>query len=372
VHNFICLVHNLEAVPAPCYVANMKPFDVAIVGGGPVGLVAAIEARLAGLTVILIEQREGTIDKACGEGLMPGAIPLLARLGVEPDGMPIAGITYTQGSRSITHRFAGAPGRGVRRLELHRALAVRAGNLGVERATARVDVVTQYADTVTVAGIQARYLLAADGLHSTIAAQLGLARATAQSSRVAQNGRRRRRYGIRQHYAVAPWSDAVEVYYARHAEVYVTPIAEDEVGVAILGPQRTDFEATIASIPALAERLEGADHASHRRGAGPFNTRTKKRTSGRVLLVGDASGYVDAITGEGLRLGFAQATAAVDAVKRDDPRSYEREWKRITRDFRVTTTLLVAAANGPFRRAIVPLSTALPGRFGAVVESLAR
>jgi flavin-dependent dehydrogenase len=81
---------------------------------------------------------------------------------------------------------------------------------------------------------------------------------------------------------------------------------------------------------------------------------------------------VDAITGEGLRLGFAQALAAVSCIVADEPQRYEREWSRITRDFRSTTTALVRFATSPLRRAIVPLSAALPGRFGAVVESLAR
>jgi 2-polyprenyl-6-methoxyphenol hydroxylase-like FAD-dependent oxidoreductase len=117
----------------------MPDFDLAIVGGGPVGLVAAIEARLAGLRVVVIEQRQGTIDKACGEGLMPGALPLLSRLGVDPSGMPLRGITYVQGSRSVTHRFTGSPGRGVRRLVLHDALDARADALGVSRVSAKVD-----------------------------------------------------------------------------------------------------------------------------------------------------------------------------------------------------------------------------------------
>jgi flavin-dependent dehydrogenase len=81
---------------------------------------------------------------------------------------------------------------------------------------------------------------------------------------------------------------------------------------------------------------------------------------------------VDAITGEGLRLGFEQAHAAVEAIASNHPERYEREWRRITRGFRMTTTLLVLAATSPLRRGIVPLSAALPGRFGAVVESLAR
>jgi menaquinone-9 beta-reductase len=341
----------------------METFDVAIVGGGPIGLVASIAARLEGLTVVVLEQRDGTIDKACGEGLMPGAIPLLEKLGVDPDGMPIKGITYTQGSRTVSHRFAGAPGRGVRRTTLHAALSERANELGVVRRVVKVDEVSQDADSVEVGGITARYLLACDGLHSTISRLTGLALPAPKRSR---------RYGIRQHYSVKPWGDTVEIHYGRRAEIYITPIAENEVGVAMLGAQHTDFDAAIADIPGLARRLDGATLLSSRRGAGPFRQRTRARTKGRVLLVGDASGYVDAITGEGLRLGFAQALAAVACVIDNDPHRYEGEWTRITRDFRVTTTALVRFATSPLRRGIVPLSAALPGRFGAVVESLAR
>jgi flavin-dependent dehydrogenase len=341
----------------------MERFDVAIVGGGPTGLVASIEARLAGLTVVVIEQRAGTIDKACGEGLMPGALPALERLGVDPPGMPIMGITYNQGARSVSHRFVGAPGRGVRRTTLHDALSKRANELGVVRLVRKVDHISQTADAVEVAGMTARYLLACDGLHSTVARLVGLALPAPKRSR---------RYGIRQHYAMAPWGDTVEIHYGRKAEIYVTPIAENEVGVAMLGAQHTDFDRAIAEIPELAARLEGVPLLSSRRGAGPFRQRTRARTAGRVLLVGDASGYVDAITGEGLRLGFAQATAAIGCVLDDEPHRYEAEWRRITRDFRMTTTALVRFAMSPLRRGIVPLSAALPGTFGAVVESLAR
>jgi menaquinone-9 beta-reductase len=341
----------------------MERFDIAIVGGGPVGLVAAIAARLAGLSVAVIEQRDGVIDKACGEGLMPGALPLLARLGVDPEGMPIMGITYNQGARSVTHRFAGAPGRGVRRTTLHAALSARADELGVVRTIAKVDSLEQNTDDVGVAGMVARYLLACDGLHSTVARLVGLAQPAPT---------RGRRYGIRQHYSLKPWGDTVEIHYGRLAEIYVTPIASNEVGVAMLGAQHTDFDRAIADIPSLAERLDDVTPLSSRRGAGPFRQRTRARTAGRVLLVGDASGYVDAITGEGLRLGFAEALSAVRCVVADDPRRYEVEWTRITRDFRMTTTALVRLATSPLRRGIVPLSAALPGRFGAVVESLAR
>jgi menaquinone-9 beta-reductase len=341
----------------------VERFDVSVVGGGPVGLVAAIEARLAGMSVAVIEQRSGVIDKACGEGLMPGALATLERLGVDPPGMPITGITYAQGSRSITHHFSGTAGRGVRRLELQESLSARAASLGVRQIEAKVSSVSQASDAVELAAVSAAYVLACDGLHSPVARMLGLA---------LPEPIRRRRYGLRRHFSVAPWTDTVEVHYGRNAEVYITPIADDEIGVAVLGPQHTSFDAAIADIHSLASRLDGAEPSSSLRGAGPFRQRTRARTSGRVLLVGDASGYVDAITGEGLRVGFAQAAAAVGCISRGAPIDYEREWDAVTRDFRVTTSALVGFATSPLRRGIVPLATVLPGRFGAVVDALAR
>ena len=340
----------------------MTDVDVLVVGGGPVGLASAIEARLAGLTVALVEPRDGDVDKACGEGLMPGALPLLARLGVDPDGMPLRGVSYRTETRRADHLFRSGEGRGVRRTTLHRALADRATELGITRVAARVEAVLQTNSTVTAAGLTARYLLACDGLHSSVRRQVGLERAVRGS----------RRFGLRRHFAVAPWNDLIEVHWTREAEVYITPIAPDLTGVAVLGPPRTDFDTAVEEVPELAERLAGVDAVTEVRGAGPFRQRAAARTAGRVLLVGDASGYVDAITGEGLRLGFEQAAVAVAAVADDTPTRYEREWRRVTRDFRVLTHGLVAAAGSPLRGGIVPAASALPGLYGAIVERLAR
>ena len=60
------------------------------------------------------------------------------------------------------------------------------------------------------------------------------------------------RYGLRRHYRVAPWSDLVEVHWADDAEAYVTPVAEDLVGVAVLCPGGGSYDTWLARFPALA------------------------------------------------------------------------------------------------------------------------
>ena len=336
--------------------------DLIVAGGGPVGLAAAIEARLAGLTVVVVEPRADVIDKACGEGLMPGAVPLLARLGVDPPGMPLRGVSYRSGSHRADHRFSVGEGRGVRRTTLHAALAARASELGVEHQTDKVAQITQDATGVNAAGLRGRWMFGCDGLHSRVRREIGVE---------LPPGRRGRRYGVRQHFEVAPWSDLIEVHWSRRVEAYVTPVADDTVGIALLGRPGLDFAAELAAIPALAF-LGEAMPASSLRGAGALRQRTSRRHVGRVLLVGDASGYVDAITGEGLRLGFAQARAAVDAVVHGRPGGYEDAWTTISRDFRVLTTGLVGLASSPLRPAIVPLAHALPRAYGGIVDRLAR
>ena len=342
--------------------------DVAIVGAGPIGLAAAIESRLAGYSVAVIEPRSFPIDKACGEGLMPGAVAALARLGVHPPGVPIAGFRYTDATRSAEHRFAGASGLGVRRTALHDALAARADELGVTRVDGRVTDVVQRADGVTVGDVRASWLLACDGLHSTVRRVTGLERSP--SPRVD-----RRRFGLRKHYAVEPWTDLVEVHWVADAEAYITPLAGGLIGVAVLGPPRTDFDDVLARMPELRARLGRADAVEALRGAGPLRQRSSARSVGRVLLLGDASGYVDALTGEGIRVGLAHARAAVEAIGAADSRSaavYDREWVRVSRDFRVITSALLAAAQSPLRPLIVPAARTLPGLFGLAIERLAR
>jgi len=380
--------------------------DVLVVGGGPVGLAAAIESRLAGYDVVVVEPRTGPVDKACGEGLMPGALRALQALDVDPDGHVLAGIGYRDAHRRADHLFTGGQGRGVRRTTLHAALADRAAALGAVTVSGRVDGIDQTRADVTAAGISARWLLGCDGLHSTVRRLAGLevgADALAHESLLARSRHGdgavaldeapphaariptelggtappvrpgpdpRRRFGLRRHFRVPAWTDLVEVHWGDRVEAYVTPVAPDVVGVAMLGPTGTHFDDALAGFDELSGRLRDAEPLGPVRGAGPLRQRSRRRSTGRVRLVGDASGYVDALTGEGLRVGLAQASAAVGHL--DDPEAYERDWSRATRDYRVLTAGLVAWATSPARRAIVPLAARAPWLYGQVVERLAR
>jgi flavin-dependent dehydrogenase len=145
-------------------------------------------------------------------------------------------------------------------------------------------------------------------------------------------------------------------------------VEPDLVGVAILSRHRPD----LAWFPRLTQRLRDAVPGQPR-GCGPLRQVVSRRVAGRVLLVGDAAGYEDALTGEGISLAVKQAGAAVAAIVDEAPSSYEAAWRRITRNYRLLTRALVLATTPRVgRRVIVPASTSLPGLFDRAVNTLAR
>jgi flavin-dependent dehydrogenase len=251
----------------------------------------------------------------------------------------------------------------VRRTVLHDALSKAVADAGVQVVHGEVGEVTQDATSVSAAGFRARYLAAADGLHSPIRRALGLSAPEPQ----------RRRWGIRRHVEIAPWSDCVEVHWGggREAcEAYVTPVNDDCVGVAILKSTRGGFEEHLRQFPALMDRLHGLPHGQDR-AAGPLRQKVHHRTAGRVLLVGDAAGYVDALTGEGMGLAFGAAELLVNCIVTDSTADYDRRWRKLTRRYRcLTAGLLHATGIRPVRAAITPVSAALPAVFSAVVNAL--
>ncbi|HYF74118.1 MAG TPA: FAD-dependent monooxygenase [Nocardioides sp.] len=337
--------------------------DLVVAGGGPVGLAAALHAARAGLDVVVHEPRAGTIDKACGEGLMPGAVDALRRLHVQPEGQPLTGIRYVSDGATAEATFRHGTGLGVRRTALHAALAaaVTAARVPVENQAVRSVQLAE--DRVVVDGVEARHLIAADGLHSPVRRMVGLDRPVGGS----------RRFGQRRHLGAAPWSSFVEVHWAQAGEAYVTPVSEEEVGVAVLTRERRPWDDLIRSFPVLAERLADAPPTSEVRGAGPLRQRARRRVTGRVLLVGDAAGYVDALTGEGIALGLAQAEAAVAAVASGRPATYEQTARRLGwRHELLTRALVTSTRSATVRDRLVPTAARLPAVFAAAVNQLGR
>jgi flavin-dependent dehydrogenase len=338
--------------------------DLLVVGGGPAGLATALHAARAGFDTVVAEPRPAPVDKACGEGLMPGAVRILAALGVDVPGHPIEGIRYVQGPRRAQAHFRYGHGLGVRRTSLHGALHRAVGEAGVPVVPLRVGEVRHDATGVFVpgTGLRARWLVAADGLHSPLRRSLGLV----VPSRGAP------RYGLRRHYAVPPWSSCVEVHWGPHGEAYVTPLGPDLVGIALLTARRVPFETQLADFPDLLARLAPEAAVTAVRGAGPLRQKARTRLHGRVLLVGDAAGYIDALTGEGLSLALTGAEALVGNLRRGTPGRYETDWNRATRRHRLLTELLLRARQRPaLAPLIVPAAERLPRVFAAAVNALA-
>jgi len=372
---------------------NRIDADVVVVGGGPVGLAMAIALADAGRQVQVWEPRNTPIDKACGEGLMPSAVARLQGLGVDTDfGFPFQGITYLEAqrrggradgqTRTARASFADGPGLGVRRTHLHAAMHDRAVAAGAKFVEASAHTITQDRHGVTVAAAtadgvdtdgvdtdgvdtdgavtRAHYVVGADGLHSKVR----------KAANITQSSPGTPRFGLRRHYAIEPWSDTVDVHWAARSEAYVTPVGPGLVGVAILTASRGSFDEQLAEFPLLRDRLAAVTFTPTL-GSGPLRQNVARRTSGRIALVGDAAGYVDALTGEGLNVGFASAQALTRCLLADRLEDYEAQWRAASRRYRAMTQGLLWARSQPsIAPRIVPIAARWPRLFAGAVHQL--
>ena len=343
---------------------DVAKVDVAVIGGGPAGLATAIGLRLDGLDVHVFEKSQPPIDKACGEGLMPDGVEALQRLGIRLDPRrthAFHGISYVDGEVTAEGRFPRGEGIGVRRTLLHEVLIARAEQVGVElHWRTKVDGPADEGIRVGGETIPCSWIVGADGLLSRVRRWIGNP----------EQKERRARFGVRRHYRIAPWTEFVEIHLGEGCEAYVTPVARDETGVAILwSGRKASFDELMEQFPRLRARLADAALTSSDRGMGPLRQTVKVVAQGRTALVGDASGYIDALTGEGLALAFRQAEVLREAIGRGDLRGYARAHRRVGRRARIFTEALLGLERRPWLRSgVVRILSRNPRLFDAVLR----
>ncbi len=265
------------------------------------------------------------IDKACGEGLMPDSVAAAAEIGIrlsEAESCRFRGIRFHGDGHSVASDFPRGYGLGFRRTKLHSLLIEEAARAGIDMLW-QTPVTGIGANAVLVKGrsVSTRWIIGADGSGSRVRQWAGLDRFTRNS----------RRFAYRRHFARKPWTEFMEIYWGEGCQVYVTPVG-DEVCVVVISRTRgrllTDALARFSQLEAY---LAAAPVSSRDRGAVTATAILKSVVRGNIALIGDASGSVDAITGEGLCQAFQQAAALAEAMAAGDLSWYERLHRRMRR-----------------------------------------
>jgi 2-polyprenyl-6-methoxyphenol hydroxylase-like FAD-dependent oxidoreductase len=362
--------------------------DVAVIGGGPVGAVAAMLLARHGRRVVLLERASVPRDKPCGEGLLPSGVRVLAGLGVDlaAEGFPpVHGVRYRlPAAGSVRGELRQGCGFGVRRARLDPLLAARAAACpGVTflagHAATGVTVGPDAVRVETDAGsLRARLLVGADGLRSAVARWLGWARPPHAGGR----------YGLVGHLAASgPPRDEIVVTMLDDVEVYAAPSGPEEVLAAVLGPRgalREPGASVAASYRRVVEEahpeLAGAALAGRVVGAGPLRVRPRQVAGGRAFLAGDAAGFLDPLTGDGLAAGLTQAEAlarllaapadlSAGAAVAGAAAAYRAWWARQWRRRRTVTALALTLTGSTAlaRRALAGV-TRRPGALQSLLE----
>ncbi|HEY4843314.1 MAG TPA: NAD(P)/FAD-dependent oxidoreductase [Terriglobales bacterium] len=333
-----------------------KPWDVFVAGGGPAGLATALAARCHGLSVIVADGAVPPIDKPCGEGLLPDGVRALRNLGVkipQSEAYPFRGIRFVSEGTTAEAEFPRGTAYGIRRTHLHRVMVERAVECGV-RMLWQAAVTGLHPEGALVAGelVRARWVVGADGTSSRVR---GWAKLDQPLSDAHASGNLR--FAFRRHYRVAPWSDFMELHWGRHSQVYVTPIGREEVCVSLisLDPKlRLREEEALGEFSELWRRIKNAEYASSERGAITVTRRLRRVYRGRTVLVGDASGGVDAITGEGLCLAFQQAALLGECLASGKLALYQKRHRSLLRrPALIGRMMLFMAGHSRLRRRIM-------------------
>lgn len=274
---------------------------------------------------------------------MPNGVAALNGLGIWPlrgDARPFHGIRFVAQGSSAEARFHGVAGLGIRRTTLHRLLVARAGALGVRFLWGtRARGMTSEGVVFDTGVVASRWIVGADGERSQMRRWAGLD----------GRGSRLQRFGFRRHVRVAPWTDIVEVYWGRGAQAFVTPVGHSEVCIAMLSRDpHLRFDHLLLVCPELARHVAGAPVTTPERGSTSASRRLRAVTCGRVALIGEASGSVDAVTGEGLSMIFQDALALGDALAVGDLARYEVAHRRVGRLPGAMARLLLAMDRSPW------------------------
>jgi flavin-dependent dehydrogenase len=326
-------------------------------------LAAAIAARRKGFEVTVVDGAKPPIDKACGEGLMPNTVAALRELGITihpRDGRAFRGLRFFDGGTEAEASFPVMAGLGVRRTVLHQKMVEGAQECGVGLLW-NTPVSGLMPGGAVVGGkvMSAKWVIGADGIHSRVRRWSGLEPVRHQQARFAQ----------RRHYRVSSWTDCVEVYWGQSMQAYVTPLGREETCVVLVSAApRVRFEEALNEFPRLAARLVDAELGSTERGGFTATSRLRRVYRGNVALTGDASGSVDAITGEGLCLSFRQAMALADALGAGKLEKYQSAHSQLVRrPHFMSRLLLLLGRNAALRQRTLKVLAQDPGVFARLL-----
>ena len=312
------------------------PDDVLIVGAGPAGSMAALVLARAGVKVAILDRVDFPRDKLCGDSINPGALALLRRhalaADVEARGVPIHGMLVTgPGNAAVNGRYAdGAAGRSLRRRELDAILLNAATGAGATfeanvrvtgasasdvNGSAAVNGVVVRTNGGTIVERRAPMVIAADGRRSSVAFGLGLARHPA----------RPRRWALGAYFeGVTGLKDRGEMHIRRGRYIGVAPLPGGLANVCLVVPEiaarsfmhapDVALEAAIIADRWLRGRFDGARRVTEVQVLGPLAVDVTAAGVPGLLLAGDAAGFIDPMTGDGLRIALRGAELAADAA----------------------------------------------------------